>query len=289
MAMQVPSLQYSNIAKLFSTAMFKALSEENNEERIAHISKVHRATGFSSTTVKHLLVESYKLIQRNYPNEYVYKNEAIRKLILKNHPSGDAAILSEFNCNVSKADILVANGTCTVYEIKTDLDTLNRLEEQLSSYTKTFPHVNVLCSPASLSKVLGMVKQKSVGLIVYNPKTRAFETVKESTEDLSVLIPEFMFSTFRMSEYKRIALEEFGYIPQVSNTKIYKTCLDLYKRLPIETQKEWLTKTLRERRISREQHAFAKSLPVSLYSLAVSRHYGKQQRENINRSLSKIL
>lgn len=43
-------------------------------------------------------------------------------------------MIPEFNVGASKADLAVFNGTSTVYEIKSEIDSTERLKSQMGDY-----------------------------------------------------------------------------------------------------------------------------------------------------------
>ncbi|MBC8060944.1 MAG: sce7726 family protein, partial [Clostridiaceae bacterium] len=52
-----------------------------------------------------------------------------------------------------KADFILINGSAVVYEIKTELDTLDRLDSQIENYYKAFTKVCVITSESNYNKV----------------------------------------------------------------------------------------------------------------------------------------
>ena len=77
-------------------------------------------------------------------NEYYYKITLLNKLLLGIHSVNTTTALTEFPIAKSKADFVLINGKAVVYEIKTELDNLERLESQISDYYKAFDHVAVV-------------------------------------------------------------------------------------------------------------------------------------------------
>lgn len=68
----------------------------------------------------------------------------------------DAALINEMVvANWSRrVDLAVANGNLHAYEIKSDLDSLKRLDGQLDSYVARFDKVTVVCAPRFTTEVL---------------------------------------------------------------------------------------------------------------------------------------
>lgn len=281
--------RYDNtLSKIFSSAVFRDLATNDGTDRIKFIRQIsHRAfTNKEISTVKDFFKKSYLHLRRNYPSEYVYKNEAIHQVVLTKHKLQDTGLFVEFPCYTSKADLLVVNGVTSVYEIKTELDNLTRLKQQLSDYSKAFSIVNVITCPSNYRQVSDLLVNTPFGLLLYDTRINQFECAKEAKEDINLLDPHRIFSIFRMNEYKFIINEEFGYIPNVLNTYIYSECFSLFQKLDREKQKNWLVKILHQRQIDSNQISFSNKLPTSLMTLGVSRPFTPKQCQNIVNSLS---
>lgn len=84
-----------------------------------------------------------ELINKYYHNEITIKSNFINNVLLKtkNHIT-----IFELNAGKSRLDLCKVNGSSIAYEIKTDLDNLNRLNKQLSDYLKLFEKVYIICS-----------------------------------------------------------------------------------------------------------------------------------------------
>src|SRR5690625_3385678 len=69
----------------------------------------------------------YDYLSKHYRNEYFYKNTLLNKLLIGRHSVNTTTALAELPIHKSKADFVLINGSATVYEIKTELDSFNRL------------------------------------------------------------------------------------------------------------------------------------------------------------------
>ena len=61
-------------------------------------------------------------------DEYIYKAALTHNVLLGTHSLKTASMLAEFRVGQCKADVAILNGTSTVYEIKSERDSLDRLE-----------------------------------------------------------------------------------------------------------------------------------------------------------------
>src|SRR3569832_1538373 len=87
------------------------------------------------------LKQIYRVLERFYPNEYVYKNEFISKWLLQEIGVTDSVVFSEFRLGKAVADLVMFNGISKVFEIKTLLDKEARLSNQLEQYDRLFNEV----------------------------------------------------------------------------------------------------------------------------------------------------
>lgn len=165
----------------------------------------------------------YKELDKHYRYEYYFKNTIANKLLLGRHSLNTATMLSEFRVGKNIADCVILNGHSTCYEIKTQFDSLTRLEEQLSSYCSLFDKVYVVCNEKHLSKVQE-VAPPNVGLLQLTQRNTLSEVRK--AQDLTNLEIDtgLLMNSLRADEYKLLAKLISGSVPNVSNIKMYSAC-----------------------------------------------------------------
>lgn len=73
-------------------------------------------------------------------------------------------LLNEFRIGASIADTVLINGTNKVFEIKTELDTPERLTTQLQDYYKGFSEVYVFTHYSLAAKYVQLLPAHIVGL-----------------------------------------------------------------------------------------------------------------------------
>lgn len=74
-----------------------------------------------------VLSQMYQFMSQSYRNEYFYQNTLLMKLLLGKHSVRTTTALTQIPIGNSIADFVLINGKAVVYEIKTELDTFNRL------------------------------------------------------------------------------------------------------------------------------------------------------------------
>lgn len=88
-------------------------------------------------------------------NEKEIRSCLIEHLSRKHEPSNTVFISELFVNNFAcRADLVMANGQLSVFEIKSKLDNLERLPSQVENYTNSFENVIVVCAEKHIDKVL---------------------------------------------------------------------------------------------------------------------------------------
>ena len=140
------------INKIFTVPYFdKMISEDSVPESFSKC--VKRYTKTENATIGEVISDIYHFMDCKYRNEYYYKNTILNQLLIKKHDLYNTAALTELPVGDSKADFIMINGRGVVYEIKTDLDNLLRLENQIKDYYKVFSYVYVVVGNKQLLHV----------------------------------------------------------------------------------------------------------------------------------------
>ena len=123
---------------------------EPSEEVMRRIIRKYSISLDAGATNEKVISDIYQYIGKYYRNEYYYKNTLLNKLIINVHRVKTTTALTEVPIANSKADFVMINGKAVVYEIKTELDTFDRLFSQINDYYKAFDHVCVVTSETQL-------------------------------------------------------------------------------------------------------------------------------------------
>lgn len=148
----------------------------------------------------------YQIFKYKYKCEYFYLNEIFINEILKNHDIRHS-VLTELCVNKSQADLVVINGTTTIYEVKTELDSLSRLSNQLDDYIQVFDKVYVVTYRQltdRLNKLLNSNERYSkVGMYILNDECK-LELIKSSDSHLAFLNKNLMFEVLTRREFESL-------------------------------------------------------------------------------------
>lgn len=252
----------SNLNRIFTRNMLRHFIEGKVDNVYSSVVRRYISNANQKDN-RELISEIYCELKKNYRNEYFYKNTLLNKLLLGVHSVNTTTALTEIAIAKSKADFVLINGKAVVYEIKTELDNLERLSSQIADYYKAFDHVAVVTYERNLQqlkKVLDNV-DKPVGIYVLrkNGKLGTIRKPQRHTEDLD---KEIIFKLLRKSEYEYIIAKQYGSLPDVTQFKYYSTCKKMFLQIPIEESYLLVLRTLKKR-MQLEKEEFIK-IPYEL-------------------------
>ncbi|WP_180113605.1 sce7726 family protein [Acinetobacter sp. YH12063] len=252
------------IAKLFTSNCLNAVASDDlsflKRSKIDKIAQKYNALNYHD-----LYHKAYIDLSKNYRNEYIYKNLIAQKIFLGRHSLDSSILLSEFRVGTNKADLVLLNGCSTCYEIKTEYDSLMRLQDQLASYLKVFDKVNVVCSQKMLGDVIHLAPIE-VGIIELTNRN-TLKIVREPIETNQLDI-ELMMKSLRKEEYQAIAEELYKLKIDVPNTRLFELCEKIIKNHDPKIIKRVLIETLKKTR--KNNSRAIKSLPFFLTNALIS-------------------
>jgi len=235
----------------YSNHLVKVFNEFNMLDKI-----------YQNLTLKDFFENSYKQLLKSYRNEYVFKNAIAQKILIGRHSINSSSLFTELRVETSKADVVIFNGTSHVYEIKTDLDNLERLEKQIEDYKKVFEFVNVVSVESKVDEIKSLLDD-SVGIIILTEQY-TLKTIRKAKSGLKSLNKEALFNLLRKNEYLSIIQKNYGDTPDVPNTKIYEDCKKLFIKLSIEIIHKEILVTLKNRKNHKNIVKTIKKFPTSL-------------------------
>jgi len=193
------------ITKVFTVPYIDSLAEKKNvpDSFLKCISRYVKED--DGLTYGKVISQIYQYMNSEYRNEYYFKNTIFNQLLIQKHDLYSTAALTELPVANSKADFVMINGKGVVYEIKTDLDNLQRLQSQINDYYKVFSYVNVVVSKKQVEKVKDFLKDTKVGIFELTNSGRLICRKKAfcNNDELSY---KAMFQVLRKKEFERIIL-----------------------------------------------------------------------------------
>lgn len=263
------------INKIFTVPYFDRMISENSVPE--SFSKcVKRYIKTEEATIGEAISEIYHFMDCEYRNEYYYKNTILNQLLIKKHDLYNTAALTELPIGDSKADFIMINGRGVVYEIKTDLDNLLRLENQIKDYYKVFSYVYVVVGNKQLSHVKEFLKDQKVGIYELTASGKLICRKKAlcNKENLSY---EAMFQVLRKAEFESILLKHFHELPEVNSFQYYRECQKWLERVNIITLQKDMMRCLKARTLMLVENKLEEKVP---YELRFYAYFSKRINSN---------
>ncbi len=198
-----------------------------------------------STYLKYLK-NIYKVLQKFYANEYVYKNEFLNQWLIKELGSEESIIYNEFRLGKAVADLVMFNGCSRVFEIKTLLDKESRLNSQLEEYKKIFNEIYLIIPDSKIETYKNY--QEDIGLITYNQENKEFLLVRKAIKNCFIDIDSIM-RILHTREYRKIVIEYFGTIPICNDFEQFDVCKKLIEKVPQEELNKLFLQAMKQRKV----------------------------------------
>ena len=280
------------LARFFSASVLKELAHTGHSPIAGRLSQQNNLFDRFGATM--LVGDFYDAIFRKlvkeYRHEYVYKNAIAEKILLGKHNLKTAFMLTEFRVDECKADAVVLNGTSHVYEIKSEMDSFERLDRQLAAYRRMFDFITVITTERLYNSVLDRVPRE-VGIMVLAEGEYQFRVNKcrrEAVSNKCNVDPLVIFNSLQRQEYLKIIKEHFDIsFTHTPNTRIYGEASDYFKQLTPERAHDSMVEALKQRRETRRVADFVLEVPGSLKAAALSIHLNQEQRARFINLLQK--
>ena len=243
------------LSKLISNAGLQRLMDHDMSKVYGRqLKKLLNKTGISvegKKSYSEMLSLGYQQLLSYYRHEYLYKTAILNSYVLREHSLDDTILLNEFKVGTSKADIVVVNGTNKVFEIKTELDTPERLQNQVNDYFKAFSEVYLVVHHSMVAKYMGRTDQH-VGIMLFM-ENGEIETVYTATADHSRLDSTTMLKALRKEEYLNLIENLTGSQPITKPVHLFTECCRIAKSFSVQTVHIEFLKIIKQR-ICRESN-----------------------------------
>jgi len=216
----------------------------------------------------------YSILASSHRNEYFYKNTLLNNLIIKKHKLYTTKVLTELPINKSIADFVTLNGKAVVYEIKTELDNLDRIEAQIRDYYKCFPFVCIVTCKTHLPKVKELFANTNVGIYWFTNRN-AIKVEQEPQLEDSYLEYGALFKLLRKYEFETILKKNFHSLPKVSQFDYYAECYKWFIKIDIDRVLKDMLDILKQRCIIRVEQF--NQVPLELKMLVYQSNYTDKQ------------
>ena len=220
-----------------------------------------------------------QLKRRVHRHEYIYKAVLTQKVLLGIHSLQTASMVTEFRVGECKADVVILNGTGTVYEIKSERDSLTRLVRQIDAYSRVFAAVNTIVGENHLREVEKILPEH-VGIMVLSDRFQ-ISTLKTAINDPMRTDTAAIFDAINQREASHILKSLGNILPDLPNTQRYVALRELFLTLDSETAHRGMVDCLRSTRNLRPLSGILKSAPESLYAAIISSPLNKREQDRM--------
>ncbi len=274
--------QLAAASRLFSSTVVREMARRGRSPLFARLASQSQLLGsFSrSERVCTLFDAAFALLKHvGYRHEYIYKTALTHKVLLGRHSLQTASMINEFRVGDCKADVAILNGTATVYEIKSERDSLARLDRQIAAYATVFAKVYVIASESHINAVLKTVPD-AVGILCLNSRHQ-ISTLRDAIDQPERTSPGAIFDSIRTGE-ARMILSFFSIpVPHVPNTELHRVLREAFVKLDPTQAHEGMVRVLKRTRNLLPLSALVDQLPRSLQTAALSVPLRKADHERL--------
>lgn len=266
-----------DIAQLFSRG--EALKWINSDFTSVYtkLKRHNLANQFKGKTYSTTLLELYQTLVKNYPNEYVVKNEYLNNTLIKEARTTRAVVYNEFRLGKAIADLSIFNGASHAYEIKTELDNKSRLDQQINEYKKIFNKVTLIVPEEQLHNYES--HDDDTGIITYDSLNNKFHTVREAQYNINIEV-DVLMEILHSKEYLDIINDNFGVIDGMNAFNQFNKSKELLRTLSQEKLNDIFIQTLKLRTINNSFLRINSRLRM-LNQLSLALNLKKEETEEI--------
>jgi hypothetical protein len=276
------------LSQIFTTSNFNKVVRQNDFKLTEKRLKNFFPTNSIATNYQMALESLYSELQKEYRSEYFYKNSLFYKYLIKQYSLATTTVFNEFKIGSSIADFVLLNGTARVFEIKTDLDGLDKLNKQIDDYRQFADLVYIVTSSKYVDKILFDYSNSTIGVIEFTQRN-TFKEHKKAESNIDFFNHLAIFKTLRKSEYLEITKNNFGSIPDVPNTKIFRACFDLIRNIELSEFQKMAFHKLKKRKIKCPDLLESDKTPFELKQICHSLDFSEQEYQTLYTFLHKTV
>jgi hypothetical protein len=263
--------QLAAISRLFSSGVIREMARKGKSPLFARLANQSglRSSPAASERVGDLFDTAFSFLKRQgFRHEYIYKAALTHNILLGKYSLRTASMLNEFRVGECKADLAILNGTAKVYEVKSERDSLSRLERQVATYATVFAQVSVIAAESHIDAVIASVP-RDVGVLLLNHRYQ-IQTLRAAADRPERTSPAAIFDSIRTDEARRILLSLGVSIPPAPNTELNCLMRQLFVKLDPCSAHQGMVRVLKKTRNLLPLSNLVAQLPHSLKTAALS-------------------
>lgn len=233
------------------------------------------------------VTSNYLKLKNEYNNEFFFKNTIFNKYLLGKYSLKTSVAFGELSIEKSKADFCIINKqTGMIFEIKTELDNLERITTQISDYYKAFSYVSVVTTENNYYPVLKILRKyfPNVGIIILTDKFTLSERKKAEKDD-RFLSHRTLFKILRKAEYEELINSKFYVTQKVRPVEHFEFFYSFFVKIEIKNAQSMVYDILR-RRVSISNTNKFREFPESLRWIMYSANLKEMEYEIILKKLN---
>lgn len=221
---------YKEINKLFSKKVIRQIGKYGTSPIYNNIVNKYINNPIKKTNLD-IFQELYLTLQVNYKNELIYKNNLFNQLYV-NIKTNEKILFSELHIAISRLDMAIINDNDFIaYEIKSDLDSLDRLDSQINNYYKVTPYVNIITTSKNINDITNI--NPNVGISILT-KDNLIQSIKQPIKNIKQLDKLTIFKMMRKYEYTSLIYQIYNKKFNVSDFDCWETHKNLFLDAPLE-------------------------------------------------------
>lgn len=254
-------------AKVFSASY---LIDLMNGRRLDHFKDIYQNANIDNdnTSIKNILNSYYSALLESYRNEYVYKNKLLKN-IKSNEQTNRFSLISEIDVgSESRVDMALFSSSSHAYEIKTEFDSLNRLDKQLQDYAKAFEYVWAVTSENKV-ETLARRLDCSIG-IQYMNNANELMVFRNAESNIDKITHEGLFTLLRQREFIQLLKIHYGPIYYDGSFESRKKLFQLFKDIQPQEAHTKAVGILKNRVQYNRLSSLLNTLPESLFTIGLN-------------------
>lgn len=198
----------------------------------------------SSATLAHLFRSIFDLLKNAYRCDYVYRT-AITRMFLRRYSPTTTTLLSELRVWRSKADLAMFNGTSVAFEIKTELDNVDRLDSQLRDYSSMFDRIFVATHERRLA-ALRRDLPDHVGILVLG-RGLSLRVERDAVSNADQVRTATVVDALRREEVVAMTRRLTGSVPSATHVGLIDECARALAPCPPRAVHDAMVAVLKQR------------------------------------------
>lgn len=279
------------MSRLFSSRVINEIAKYGHSTTG---SRLFYGLGIESHTVGNISLaefydELFTHLFRHYRYEYIYKNALAEKILIGKYGTKNATMLSEFRVENCIADIVLLNGSSHAFEIKSEMDSLDRIERQINAYSSVFDKITIVTHLKNFARIEKIIPDH-VGISVLDDSRYRIKKKphRDAASNLSSVSSLAILNVLHRTEYIKIIKHHFHEdISAIPNTLSYSTAAGYFSQIPPRVAHEHMVLALKKRKTASVISDALGNLPTSLKAAALKLSRSKKDIPRLIEALSR--